>query len=90
MQPCVTNAIRLKAEFLLWSVLIYFHITYQVNVKKKKFVVFAVVKIYIMVLEFMASWILVGGFSMCHRNMLSHAYALKMEAVGSSETIMPV
>jgi hypothetical protein len=67
----VTNAILLKGEFLLLSVLIYFNINYQENVKKEKFVVFAVVKIYIMVLEYMASWILVGGFSVYQWNMLS-------------------
>lgn len=67
----MTNAILLKGEFLLLSVLIYFNINYQENVKKEKFVVFAVVKIYIMVLEYMASWILVGGFSVYQWNMLS-------------------
>jgi len=36
-------------------VLIYFNINYKESVKKEKFVVFAVAKIYIMVLEFMAS-----------------------------------
>jgi hypothetical protein len=90
MQPCVTNAFRLKGEFLLWSVLISFNIKYQENVKKEKFVVFTVVKIYIMVLEFMASWILVGDFSVCQRNILCQAYTLKMETVGSSETVTPV
>ena len=90
MQPYVTNATRLKREFLLRNVFICSNIKYQEKVKKGEIFGIHICENSYCGLE--TYGVLNPGmwFSFCRRNMLSQAYALKMEAVGSSETVTTV